>query len=174
MRIARHRSSRASRSAAESPEGSNVWNSPGRRTKVFSWRKKTVSSPTVRARSPRPMVTFRMGGAEAAPSAALASGEASGHFSSDSFPAANFMANVRHVGYPHFLQLVLGRSLKICKPVNGMLRLRKLRRTKNRVVFGSSPTPRDGATPAPPRRLQSEPWRWPCLLYTSDAADEED
>jgi hypothetical protein len=68
-----------------------------------------------------------MGGAEAAPRAALASGEASGHFSSASFPAANFMANVRQVGYPHFLQLVLGRSLKICKPVNGMVRLRWFR-----------------------------------------------
>jgi hypothetical protein len=57
----------------------------------------------------------------------LASGEASGHFSSASFPAASFMAKVRQVGYPHFLQLVLGRSLKICKPVNGMVRLRWFR-----------------------------------------------
>jgi hypothetical protein len=37
------------------------------------------------------------------------------------------MANVRQVGYPHFLQLVWGRSLKICKPVNGMVRLRWFR-----------------------------------------------
>ena len=73
------------------------------------------------------MVTRRMGGAEAAPRAAFDSGEASGHFSSDSFPAASFMANVRHVGYPHFLQLVLGRSLKICRPVNGMEHLREFR-----------------------------------------------
>ena len=88
----------ASRVAAQSPAGFSTRNSPGLWTKVFSWRKNTVSSPTVMARSPRPMVTPRRGGAEAAPSAARAASEASGHLASDSFPAASFMAKVRQVG----------------------------------------------------------------------------
>src|ERR1019366_2610975 len=101
---------RSARQASRSEAEFNTRKSPGRRTKVFSWRKKTVSSPTVMARGPRPIVTPRMGGAEAAPRVAQASGEAYGHFSSDSFPAASFVANARQAGEPHSPHFAFGRS----------------------------------------------------------------
>ena len=47
-------------------------------TNVLSWRKSTVSSPTVNAASPVPTVTARIGGAEASESAAFASSETCG------------------------------------------------------------------------------------------------
>jgi len=84
-----------------SPAGSKIWNSPGCRTKVFSWRKKTVSSPTVMARSPRPTVTPRM----AAPRQHLAPlwPPARHRALLQRFlSAASFMAKVRQVGYRTF------------------------------------------------------------------------
>ncbi len=67
--------------------------------------------PISKARSPAPMVTSLMGGAEAASSASLASSLTYGHLSSSVPFWASFMANARQVGKPHSLQLVLGSSL---------------------------------------------------------------
>ena len=48
---------------------------PGRFTKVFSWRKRTVSPPIVSFLSPAPMTTGLIGGAEASASSAFPSSE---------------------------------------------------------------------------------------------------
>jgi len=77
----------------------------------LSWRKSTVSFPTSTFLSPLPMVTKRIGGAAAAASWAFASSVTSGQAASSACLAANFMAKARQVGYPHSLQLVLGKSL---------------------------------------------------------------
>ena len=47
IRIPAHSSSARRRPSRDSPRGSSRRKSPGRLTNVFSWRKKTVSSPTV-------------------------------------------------------------------------------------------------------------------------------
>ena len=70
IRTVAHASRRAPTSTSDRPVGSSTRSSAGGRTKVFSCRKNTVSSPTVMARSPAPIVTFRIGGVDAAPSAA--------------------------------------------------------------------------------------------------------
>ena len=55
-------------------------------TKVFSWRKRTVSPPTLVADPLAPMVTVRSGGSDAAESEALASSETCGHFANSVLP----------------------------------------------------------------------------------------
>ncbi len=54
-----------------------------------------------------------IGGADASASCSLASSETYGQLSSSALPEARFMAKARHVGTPHSLQFVFGRSLKI-------------------------------------------------------------
>jgi hypothetical protein len=62
----------------------------------------------------------RIGGAAAAASDVRACSLASGHWSRPTFFWASAMANARHVGCPHFLQFVLGSSLKISSPDNAI------------------------------------------------------
>src|SRR4030067_473422 len=99
---------------------------PGGFSNLFSWRNMTVSPPSLRALSPVPMVTGKIGGAEASDSLLLASSETWGHLASSAFPAARAMAKARHVGTPHAWQLVLGNNLNISIPVRGIFRLLSL------------------------------------------------
>src|SRR5512139_1642271 len=89
-------------------------------SKRFSWRNNTVSPPTLTALGPLPILTIRMGGAEASDSLALVSSETVGQAASSALPAASCMANARQVGTPHFPQLLLGSNLKISIPVSGI------------------------------------------------------
>ncbi len=89
-------------------------------TNFFSCLKSTVSSPIFTALSPAPRVMGLMGGAEASPSLAFASSDTSGHRSRDACLWASFIAKARHVGNPHFLQFVFGKSLNISTPVSAI------------------------------------------------------
>jgi hypothetical protein len=59
------------------------------------------------------------------PSFCFASSETSGHKSKEACLWASFIAKARHVGNPHFLQFVFGRSLNISTPVKAIINLQK-------------------------------------------------
>src|SRR5208282_6763781 len=90
-------------------------------TNFLSCLNRTVSSPIFRALSPTPSITGLIGGADASPRIFLASSETSGHRSREACLWASFIAKARHVGCPHFLQLVLGSNLNISTPDNAIL-----------------------------------------------------
>ena len=106
--------------AAASSVSSTVTATPAGLKNLPSWRKRTVSSPTANVRPSPPSVTFRIGGADAPASAALASSLTNGHSSMFAFFWASCIAKAMHVGRPHFLQLVFGSSLKMSSPDNAM------------------------------------------------------
>ncbi len=82
-------------------------------TNFFSCLNITVSAPSFTALSPLPISKDLIGGADASPSVAFASSETSGQAEISTPPWASFIAKARHVGNPHFLQFVFGRSLNI-------------------------------------------------------------
>ena len=80
----------------------------------------TASPPILTAFSPVPRLNVLIGGVEASPRIFFDSSDISGQAEISTPLCDNFIAKARHVGNPHFLQFVLGRSLNISTPDNAI------------------------------------------------------